>query len=407
MTMQDPATAPKRRGGRPFGVVTMATRARTTGMLTALTVLAAVLPAGHASAREFAGLSKGGSPGADCAEGAVSPITSGPGAPGPHAVERLEVPFSASKEPVTVFMPKDGGGTPRPVIFFSHGYGPNLWSIYQPLLEHMASRGQIVVFGVFPLSLVTMKERYEILWKGYEATVQKLGARMDLTRVGFVGHSFGGGANPTMAYEGIVEKGWGANGAFLLELAPWYTYGMSDAKFARFPKRVLHAVQVYDQDHMNDHRMAWDLHDQFKTSVNWMLRVRSQTVRGCTMAVEHMAPGRARNARLLAYGVLRPLDVMTQAAFERGDPGDLLRVMKPSPEGYQPLEVLDRVPSEAGASYRFEWSGRMNPRKPGGEGARAQFDDLSEGLDLPVAEEPPARKGLLDRLRERRESKSN
>jgi hypothetical protein len=374
-------------------------------------LIAGLMAVGACSAREERSgpLSRGGSPGADCAAAAVSPIAAGPGAPGPHAVERQEIPHPRSDEPVTVFLPKDAPGR-RPVIFFSHGYGPNLWSLYEPLLNHMASQGNVVVFGVFPLGRVTMKERYTILWEGFELAARRLGDRIDLARVGFVGHSFGGGANPTMAFQGIVDQGWGRDGAFLLELAPWYTYGMTDERFGRFPGHVLHAVQVYDQDHMNDHQMAWDLHRQFRTRVNWILRVRSDTAKGCTMAAEHMMPGRAGNPRLLAYGLLRPLDVMMQAAFHRGDPGALAAAMKPSPEGYQPLELLARPPAVADrASYRFAWDGKMNARKPGAEGVRAQFEDLADGTELSTTAEPaptPERKGLLDRWRERRDART-
>lgn len=370
-------------------------------------VLAGLLAMGACSARDerATGLSRGGSPGAECAEQAVSPITAGPGAPGPFAVERLELAHPDSSDPVTVFLPREPRPTRRPVIFFSHGYGPNLWSLYQPLLEHMASRGHVVVFGVFPLGRATMQQRYEVLWRSFEVAVARVGDRLDLERVGFVGHSFGGGANPTMAYQGIVDKGWGRRGAFLLELAPWYTYGMTDERFARFPRHVLHAVQVYDRDHMNDHRMAWDLHAQFRTPVNWLWSVRSDTVRGCTLAAEHMMPGRARNPRLLAYGLLRPLDVLAQAAFEGADPGLLRDALKPSPEGYQPLEVLARPPAAPPRSdYRFAWDGRMNPRKPGADAVRAQFDTLSDADDLATDDAPAAgRPGLGERLRDWRE----
>jgi hypothetical protein len=344
--------------------------------------------------------------GNDCAQRAVTPISSGLGSNGPLAVERTTLPHPTMREEVTVFMPKGSAGARNPVVFFSHGYGPNIWSVYEPLLNHMVSRGAIVVFGVFPLGMSTMQERYSILWSGFDAAVKRLGDRMDLTRVGFVGHSFGGGANPTMAFEGIVNNGWGSRGAFLFELAPWYTYGMSDERFRRFPSHVLHAAQVYQDDKMNDHVMAYDLHRQFRGPVNWLLLVRSDTVQGCKIMAEHMLPARARNATVLQYATLRPLDALMGSAFERNDAARTLQQnLKPSPEGYQPIQVLAQAPSAPPpVKYRFTWDGRMNPRKEGGEATRAQFSQIADPKELPAEddEEDPQRRGILERWRERR-----
>lgn len=346
----------------------------------------------------------GADSGAQCAAKAITPISSGFGADGPFAVEQVMVAHTGYRQELPVFLPKGDGAARYPVIFFSHGYGPNIWSVYEPLLRHMASRGAIVVFGVFPMGMVTMRERYEILWNGYLAATQRLAERMDLTRVGFVGHSFGGGANPTLAYQGIVQKGWGSKGAFMFELAPWYTFGMSDEKLRSFPPHVLHAVQVYDRDRMNDHRMAFDLQRQMRTPVNWALLVRSETVRGCALTAEHMLPARSKNLILEQYALFRPLDVLMQAAFERGDPGALAGALKPSPEGYQPLQILEQPQApQPGSEYRFAWDGRMNPRKEGDASARGQFSDLSDAQDLPLGDAAAApRKGLLERWRERR-----
>lgn len=366
--------------------------------LLVLAVLALVPPA--ALARE-ARQTSAHDAGPEC-DGAISPITSGYGADGPLKMERLTVPQSRGDD-VPVFAPQDDPGQRRPVIFFSHGYGPNLWQVYEPFIRHVVSKGAIVVFSPFPMGGATMERRYQALWGGFEAAVNQLGSRMDLARVGFVGHSFGGGANLAMAYEGLVKRGWGRQGALMFELAPWYPFGISDEKIAQIPADVVHAVQVYDEDRMNDHRMAFDIHRAMRTRTNLVFQVKSMTVGRCTLVAEHMLPSRTKNATIKQYGLLRPMDLLMQAAFERPDPGALAAIQRPSPEGYQPLEVLSNLePAHPESYYRFAWGGRMNPRKPGAD-VRGQFDDLPN-LDGSGEADAPAsspRRGLLRRWLER------
>ena len=332
--------------------------------------------------------------GTECNDGAITPITSGYGADGPLEVERLSVAKAGLRDGPTIFTPRVADGRRFPVIFFSHGYGPNIWSVYEPFLRHMASRGAVVVFGVFPVGLATMKGRYEALWDGFEDATRQYGNRMDLTRVGFIGHSFGGGANPALAHQGIVGRGWGSRGAFMFELAPWYSYGITEAQMRQFPKHLLHAVHVYDQDTMNDHRMAFDLYRQIPAAQKWVFLVKSQAIGGCELKAEHMLPSRARSLVLKQYALFRPVDLLMQAAFDQPDPNALAAIRRPSPEGYQPLEVLSNPQAtRAESAYKFGWTGRMNPRQPGNERIRAQFNELSSDSDLPGSDDDaPARR---------------
>ena len=72
-----------------------------------------------------------------------------------------------------------------------------------------------MVFSPYQTVGASVGERYSVLWKGFELSVQKFGDQMDMTRAGFVGHSFGGGATPAMAYnKGLAKKGWGKKAAF-------------------------------------------------------------------------------------------------------------------------------------------------------------------------------------------------
>lgn len=141
----------------------------------------------------------------------IPPITTGYGADGSYSIDIRSV---GGETQGTVFLPK-GVATPSPVIFLAHGYGPNKCESYLPLIDHMVSRGYIVVFGTFPMFRATIDQRYADLWNGFDAAVRQFGPRMDLTRIGVVGHSFGGGATPALL-EKAMARGWGGRGHLCL-----------------------------------------------------------------------------------------------------------------------------------------------------------------------------------------------
>jgi len=296
----------------------------------------------------------------------IPSITSSYGADGPYKADVKSVDNPAFRKPVQVFLPRVAQGR-RPVVFFSHGYGPSMWEINKGLLMHIASRGYIAVYSTYPMIGVTMDARYGALWSGFQAAVDKYGDRMDLTRVAFVGHSFGGGATPSMAYHGIVEKGWGTNGAFLFELAPWYVYQMPNDKLAQLPKSVVQAVEVYDKDTKNDHRMAIDLYANTMVDEKYYFLVHSEAVDGCQVTADHATPGRNPSERQREYAVYRPFDALAADAFDHSATAKAaLSTMGASTSAspYQPLELVSTPsPVEPENYYENPWSNDRNPRK--------------------------------------------
>lgn len=306
----------------------------------------------------------GKSPGADAScDRNVPLITQGYGAPGPYQVEKQSLDLDGSRADVEVYLPTGVAGK-VPVIFFSHAYGPNMSSAYTQLINHVVSRGAIFVYAPYPMLRASNAERYDTLWRGFQTAVQRYGARMDLGRVGFVGHSFGGGANPAMTLKGLAQ-GWGSQGAFMLELAPWYTYEVTNASMAQIPSRVLHAVQVYDRDTINDHRMAIDLYTHMQTSTNLFLMVRTQAPGGCELVADHSTPGRSESVALKQYALFRPLDALADAAFT-GSPAAhqaLMSMVSAPAVGYQPLELQSRPqPMQPESYYSFAWGNERNER---------------------------------------------
>jgi acetyl esterase/lipase len=309
------------------------------------------------------------SPTGACDRAAIPAITAGYGADGPYAMDEASATNPAfRREPVRIFLPR-GAEAKRPVVFFSHGFGPGAWETYGDLIRHIVSRGYAVIFSTYPVARATLDGRYDDLWTGFVAAARREADRLDLTRVAFVGHSFGGGASPAMAYRGLVRQGWGSRGAFLYALAPWYALEMRDSQLAALPTGVPQVYEVYDQDTTNDPRMALDLYDRAPRGNRFFFEVQSDTVSGCVLTADHSTPGRNPSIRQKAYGVFRPFDALAAWIFD-GDASarDSLAAMgvgTPS-AGYQPLRRrLRPTPNDAGRTYRYPWNDRQNPRRAG------------------------------------------
>ncbi len=294
-----------------------------------------------------------------------STLPKGPysGTDGPYAMANAIYADPAySAEPVQVFLPAGAPGK-RPVIFFAHGYGPGLWQVYGDLITHLVSIGYAVVYAPYPTTGATTPQRYEALWAGFLAAAQANGA-LDLTRVGFVGHSFGGGAVPYLAYRGLVEQGWGRSGAFMMLLAPWYSYETPDALLQALPASLIRGEQIYDQDSTNDHRMAIDL-DQHLPVGTYFLLGHSSTLNGCTMIADHSTPGRNPSLLLKRLVVFRPLDAMAGLAFEHSAAAERALLLMTKPDGGdQPLSRLTAPqPDQPQSYYQNPWDDPLNPRQ--------------------------------------------
>jgi hypothetical protein len=278
-----------------------------------------------------------GAAGAGC-DDAVSPIESGFGAPGPHEIARREVPNPAwGGRPVTVHRPDEGHATSSreptedalgarwPVVFFAHGLGATQPLHYQQWIDHMTSRGFAVVYAPYPTAAVTHERRYQVLWEGFEAGLRALGPSADASRVGFVGHSYGGGAIPSLAHRGLVERGWGSAGAFVVVMAPWYVLAVEPAKLAELPSHTRLLVQVYDRERINDHQIAIDLFEAvaLPSAQKLFVTLRSDERDGCELRAGHTTPAtdgiRGRLDALDHHGVFRLVDAVAADALF-GDP---------------------------------------------------------------------------------------
>jgi hypothetical protein len=262
-------------------------------------------------------------PPADCAS-AVAPIVAGFGARGPHpvTVETLLNPRWPEQR-VSVHLPADVS-MPVPVVLFAHANGQNAPAVYAGLIDHIVSRGHAVVFSPFAIGTAVHEDRYDALWSGFEAAVEALDDRLDVSRLGFVGHSYGAGALPFLAHRALREKGWGAEGALFYAMAPWYALSIAPEQMRDFPEHLRVLIQVFEDDNATDHRIAIDQFHAIgvpEDSKEFIL-VRSDANGGCRLSAVHTVPQskglRARDDAIDVYGVHRLFDALAAYAF-RGD----------------------------------------------------------------------------------------
>ncbi|MCP3098826.1 hypothetical protein LZ198_08050 [Myxococcus sp. K15C18031901] len=247
------------------------------------------------------------------------------GTPGPYAVieEKVANPHPVARGQVITYRP--GGLEGVPVLFFSHAFGATDADLYVELFRMLASQGHAVVFVPYPLTpdvTAPNEARYDCLWQGFLAAVAQQQGRFDLTRVGFFGHSYGGGATPEMARRGFVERGWGSRGRFFFSLAPWYSWGHD---YESLPQDVRAVIQVYADDDVNDHRTAVeDIWNHLPSGMEraWLTVVSDAC--GCGLNATHTVPmtrvGLSGNPQNVLnshdrQAVWRPLHALATYAF--------------------------------------------------------------------------------------------
>jgi dienelactone hydrolase len=225
-------------------------------------------------------------------QGPISAITSGYGSDGllPVSVTNITNDHFSTKD-ISVFYPT-GTNTPIPTIFYAHAYGGNDTTRQIELLHHIASKGYAVVFVPYKTTGVTISERYLTLFDGFVKSAQTLPTIIDISRIGFYGHSFGGGATPRISYRLFTEKNWGVNGKFIYCSAPWYSFELGSTNLDNFPTDCNMLTVLYDNDETNDHRMGMDIFNNIAINDNIKdcIIVFLDTISGYIYQADHNLP---------------------------------------------------------------------------------------------------------------------
>jgi acetyl esterase/lipase len=216
--------------------------------------------------------------------------------------------------PVTIVGPS-GERLPEraPVVLFAHGFGATSTGKYWAWLARMAKQGVWVVFPLYP----AVPERggpgrYEILWAGLQAAIRRIaetpGPRADLERVGFLGHSFGGGAAPAMAAR-AAARGWGSAAMWIECYAPWFD--LDPSAWPLLPDHAYLLSVAYEDDAVCDPATAAGFLAKASTLPEKRKRFvlfRSDARGSPRLSADHLAP------------LTRPLDALDhRGAWRLGD----------------------------------------------------------------------------------------
>lgn len=298
---------------------------------------------------------------------------SGYGADGPYSVEVTTFPSpDFPGETIEIFHP--GGVTGAvPTLFFSHGFGGTFSNYVRGMLDFIAKKGYAAVFVPYPTTGTSIVGRYNILLNGFRLAARSYPNLIDTTQVGFMGHSFGGGAMFGVSNRCFTENNWGSNGRFLFSLAPWYAYELTQAQLEAFPPDTKLIMQVYQDDVLNDHRMAIDLFNTINIPADEKdyILVKSDTIQGHIYAADHAVPGTYQVFNALDYyAFYRLLDALCDYTFNGNLAGKAVALGNGSalqvamPAGLSPLSQMDTpVPLYPEDHYSFPCSGALNPRK--------------------------------------------
>lgn len=303
--------------------------------------------------------------------GPIPKPTSGYGSDGTYTVttQSFTNPNFPTQD-VVIYYPT-GITSPVPTIFYSHAYGGKDPNNISGFLNFVAKKGYAVVFVPYQTTGVTVQQRYSNLLNGFIKAARNYPNIIDTTKVGFVGHSFGGGAVFANAYYCFTTLKWGQSGRFIFSMAQWYTYNISQTELKSFPNDVKLLSIVYEDDVTNDQRMTNDIFNTINipASEKDYLRVKSDTIDGYVYTADHVVPNNSAYDALDYYAYYRLFDAMCDYVFNGSMAGKDVALGNGSanqvsmPGGMHNL-IHSEAPTFANAqsTYLFPCSSSENPR---------------------------------------------
>jgi triacylglycerol esterase/lipase EstA (alpha/beta hydrolase family) len=207
------------------------------------------------------------------------------------------------------------GDSNRPVVFLVHGWLANSNVLYEGVIDHFARTGNIVVMATYGSgNLADVQGSADIEVQAIAAAVPQL-EREDMTDVGLVGHSLGGGMLPYVTQQ-VVQRGWGGDGLWMFSLAPYQGIGSGTITFPAHARAV---IEAYDQDILVSRSVGVDLFRRLSipNSQKDHVTVRSSSHGGASLTAQHTSPNSiiSPDDAIKFYAIYRVGDILEGCAL--------------------------------------------------------------------------------------------
>ncbi len=248
------------------------------------------------------------------------------GAMGEHPVRKISLAspwpdYAGNNElKVDLYIPADVVGK-QPTVFFIAGYHMYHSEKYYSLLYFIASQGYNCVF--IPYVHPHPTSNPDLLLTILDGVAQQFAPMIDTTRVGYAGHSEGGGF---IFYLAKDRPQWGTNGRFLFSLAAWWGFNLPETGNVEYPAGTNMIIQMGDPalDTGTDPRQNIDflLHNNITDERKTYLYLPGDDDHPATHGISYSGidNGSYTYDALQQVGLFRPLESLMHYSFGDDDP---------------------------------------------------------------------------------------
>ncbi|HMG44695.1 MAG TPA: hypothetical protein VK611_25400 [Acidimicrobiales bacterium] len=206
------------------------------------------------------------------------------------------------------------GDSARPVVFVVHGYLANSNILYEGIIDHFTRAGNIVVMATYGSgNLADVPGSANIEVAAIDAAVPQLD-REDMSKVGLIGHSLGGGMLPFVTQQ-VASRGWGGSALWLFSLAPYQGIGTGTIALPAHTRAV---VEAYSDDGLVNRSVGVDLFHRMSmpNSQKDHVTVRTSSLGGVTLSAAHTSPNSiiAPDDAIKFFGIYRVGDIVESCA---------------------------------------------------------------------------------------------
>ena len=250
------------------------------------------------------------------------------------AVRSVANPRPGATLPVWIYEPTGttsgtvaGGrcdGSKRPAVFVAHGFGATDPASYQALLDHLVRVGNVVVYVAYDANdhdgdgdtdRSDLEESYRVVDDGIVTAVAAT-SRIDTTRVGWWGHSHGGGMVPWLVQQGAA-RGWGSKALWMSNVAQAYSQLVGAGTIA-VPARTETMTVAFEQDAFADKRLGIDVFESLLLAPSHKrhVMIKSDAHGFPALVAEHNAPSAsAGQADAIDFLLWRYADLLETCAL--------------------------------------------------------------------------------------------